>query len=101
MRLKIIGIYGVLILALGFGISYGLDLKLSDNQDEAMRQSADRALRHAQSALEAQGLEIVSLAGRAALRPSSISSGRRTWRRDSPISRKRSRTRWRSRSAAT
>ena len=69
MRLKIIGIYGVLILALGFSISYGLDLKLSDNQDEAMRRSADRALRHAQSALEAQGLEIVSLAGRAASVP--------------------------------
>ena len=69
MRLKIIIIYGVLILALGFGISYTLDLRLSDNQVEALRISAEKATSQTRAALDAQGLEIVALAGRAASVP--------------------------------
>lgn len=69
MRLKIIGVYGLLILALGASIWFILDLKLTGSQDAALRTSAERATAHTRRALEAEAMELVALASRAASVP--------------------------------
>ncbi|MDI7266875.1 MAG: MXAN_5187 C-terminal domain-containing protein [Myxococcota bacterium] len=69
MRLKLIGIYLVLVVALGVSVRTCIDWKLAANQEAALDSAAREASAHVRAALDARGLRLVALANLAAANP--------------------------------
>lgn len=69
MRLKLIGIYLVLVVALGVSVRTCIDWKLAANQEAALDSAVQEASAHVRAALDARGLKLVALANLAAANP--------------------------------